>query len=295
MLEKLGNGTFGHVYKVVDTCTQSALAFKQVESGTADQGMHFWLLREMSLMKALSGHANILHLENVLFVQDHVFLVLELMDMSLGAYMARLRKMGAERMEAGQVQSLMRQLLCGLEHCHGKLILHRDIKPQNLLVNGDGSQLKISDFGSSRPLLSTLRDDGYSGVCIVSAMYRPPEIFLGDTKYGTAVDMWSAGCVLGEMMNGGMRPLMECSTEFEILMRMFQTFGTPTEETWPGVSALPSFSTDFPACGGEGGVERLLTMAPTDGKMGGLLQRLVVFHPKDRISAKQALLSYFAR
>ena len=104
MLEKLGNGTFGHVYKVVDTCTQSALAFKQVESGTAEQGMHFWLLREMSLMKALSGHANILHLENVLFVQDHVFLVLELMDMSLGAYMARLRKMGAERMEAGQVQ-----------------------------------------------------------------------------------------------------------------------------------------------------------------------------------------------
>lgn len=135
--------------------------------------------------------------------------------------------------EADTVRSFMMQLLRGLAFCHSHNVLHRDLKPQNLLINRN-SELKLADFGLARAFGIPVKC--YSAE-VVTLWYRPPDVLFGAKIYTTSIDMWSAGCIFGEMANGG-RPLFPGSDIDDQLKRIFRVLGEPNEDSWPGISQL---------------------------------------------------------
>jgi cyclin-dependent kinase len=133
------------------------------------------------------------------------------------------------------VKSFTYQLIKGIAHCHEKKILHRDLKPQNLLISKN-NVLKIADFGLARA--SGIPVKGFTHE-VVTLWYRPPDVLLGSQKYTSSIDIWSVGCIFAEMVN--MRPLFPGQKEGDELKRIFKVVGTPKNENWPGVEDLPQW------------------------------------------------------
>ena len=138
------------------------------------------------------------------------------------------------------LQSYMFQMIAGLNFCHARRILHRDLKPQNLLIDRSGA-LKLADFGLARAFGIPVRTYTHE---VVTLWYRAPEILLGQQQYSTPVDMWSIGTIFAEMVMKC--PLYPGDSEIDELFKIFRTLGTPNEELWPGVSKLPDYKPTFP-------------------------------------------------
>ena len=154
-----------------------------------------------------------------------------------GGYVVHVSSGHDHEMKWQQKSSLPRfQLLKGLSYCHSRNILHRDLKPQNLLINRTG-ELKLADFGLARAFGIPVRC--YSAE-VVTLWYRPPDVLFGAKLYTTSIDMWSAGCIFAELANAG-RPLFPGSDVDDQLKRIFKLLGTPSEENWPGMTQLPDF------------------------------------------------------
>lgn len=184
------------------------------------------------------------------------------------------------------VRSFQYQLLRGLEYCHKNNVLHRDLKPQNLLINKTG-ELKLADFGLARAFGIPVRC--YSAE-VVTLWYRPPDVLFGAKLYTTSIDMWSAGCIFAELANAG-RPLFPGSDVEDQLKRIFKLLGTPTEETWPGVTTLPDYK-PFPIYHPTTVFSSVVPKLNSKGR--DLLQKLLVCNPAARISAEESLNhSYF--
>ncbi|KAH7440953.1 hypothetical protein KP509_03G017600 [Ceratopteris richardii] len=240
------------------------------------------MAREILVLRQLD-HPNVIKLEGLVTsrLSCSLYLVFEYMEHDLAGLAACPGIVFTEP----QIKCYMRQLLCGLEHCHTRGVLHRDIKGSNLLIDNNGI-LKIADFGlatffhpdQNQPLTSR----------VVTLWYRPPELLLGASEYGVGVDLWSAGCILAELFAG--KPIMPARTEVEQLHKIFKLCGSPTEEYWKK-SKLPHATIFKP----QQPYERCIATTFKDFPPSSLelLDKLLAIEPSERGTATQALKSKF--
>ncbi|KAI5480502.1 cell division control protein Cdc2 [Pseudohyphozyma bogoriensis] len=311
-IEKVGEGTYGTVYKCVQLSTQTVVAMKKIRLEDDDEGVPSTALREVSVLMELGqstgrGSDCVVRLLDIIHSDAMLCLVFEFLDLDLKKYMdaasaagdlvsnhglavdmngnassASVKGKGRARrgLPPDLVAKLLSQLLLGLGHLHSRRILHRDLKPQNLLIDKSGN-LKIADFGLARAFGIPLRTYTHE---IVTLWYRPPEVLLGGRHYTTAVDVWSCGTIFAEMSSG--MPLIPGDSEIDQIFKTFRIFGTPTTEIWPGLSLMPDFKPTFP----KWRPQPLHDVIPEmDDKALHLLQGMLTYDPARRISAKAAL------
>ncbi|KAJ5288372.1 Cyclin-dependent kinase 1 [Penicillium antarcticum] len=275
---KLGEGAYGTVYKARKIGrTSQVVALKKIQLRCEDEGVPSTTLRELILLKEMHD-PNIVQLLDVVHIDDHrLYLVLEFVDMDLKRYMESMLTANPNRDDA-TIKKLMAHLVEGVRYCHGHRILHRDLKPQNLLVDRQGN-LKLADFGLARAFGGPLRTYTHE---VVTLWYRSPEILLGDLQYSTGVDMWSVGAIFAEMCTR--RPLFPGYSEIDEIFKIFRVLGTPDEEVWPGITSFPEYEVSFPKW------KRPST--PIVSSLGPhgleLLEALLEYDPAHRLSAKQA-------
>ncbi|KAI3702036.1 hypothetical protein L6452_27635 [Arctium lappa] len=281
-LDKIGQGTYSSVYRARDLETGNIVALKKVRFAKMDPESVRFMAREIIVLRRLD-HPNVMKLEGLLTsrVSGNLYLVFEYMDHDL----AGLAASPMIKFTEPQIKCYMQQLLCGLEHCHKHGILHRDIKGSNLLIDNNGN-LKIGDFGLATIFSSNQRQPLTSRV--VTLWYRPPELLLGSTDYGVAVDLWSAGCILAELFAG--KPIMPGRTEVEQLHKIFKLCGSPSEEYWRK-SKLPHATIFKPQQPYKRCVAETFKDFPPSAL--ALLDSLLAVEPDNRGSSSSALHSEF--
>ncbi|KAJ1955206.1 Cyclin-dependent kinase catalytic subunit [Linderina pennispora] len=276
-LDKVGEGTYGVVYKARDRTTNQIVAMKKIRLEGDDEGVPSTAIREISLLKELQ-HENIVRLLDIVYHGAKLYLVFEFLDLDLKKYMD---SVGPAGLSPTQVKSYMHQLVKGLSFCHAHRTLHRDLKPQNLLIDQSG-MLKIADFGLGRAFGVPLRVYTHE---VVTLWYRAPEILMGSRHYSIGMDMWSVGCIFAEMVQR--KPLFPGDSEIDEIFKIFRVLGTPTKEIWPEVTLLPDYKPSFPRWQ----PQDLQAKLPKLDAVGiDLLKRMLTYDPAYRISAKQALL-----
>jgi cyclin-dependent kinase len=204
-------------------------------------------------------------------------LVFEFLDQDLKKY---LDACGDKGIEPFTIKSFLYQLLKGLAYCHQHRVLHRDLKPQNLLINMEG-ELKLADFGLARAFGIPVRSYTHE---VVTLWYRAPDVLMGSRNYSTPVDIWSVGCIFAEMANG--HPLFPGQSETDQLVRIFKLLGTPTKKTWPGIVELPEYKSNLTNYQRQQGAK----ICPRLDKLGlDLLFKMMEYDPSKRISADEAM------
>eukprot|EP01018_Ginkgo_biloba_P027775 Gb_16802 [translate_table: standard] len=243
-LDKVGQGAYGKVYKAVEKATGQLVALKKTRID--HDGIPCTTLREISLLRNLSMSPYIIGLLNVEFAINKkgkrvLYMIFELMDYNLFQHMWDVcgNNSASQRqdMDPKDIQKLMYQLCKGIMECHCRGVIHRDLKPQNILVNKADCKLKIADFGLGKEFRIYSRP--YTAeVCTL--WYKPPELLLGETKYTLALDMWSVGCIFAQLARAG-QALFKGESEFTQILNIFKVLGTPTEDIWPGLTSFPNW------------------------------------------------------
>lgn len=279
-IEKVGEGTYGVVYKARDVTSNEIVALKKIRLEAEDEGVPSTAIREISLLKELNDE-NIVRLLDIVHADQKLYLVFEFLDVDLKRYIETSRPIKQEI-----VKKFCFQLNKGLLYCHAHRILHRDLKPQNLLIDKDDN-LKLADFGLARAFGIPLRTYTHE---VVTLWYRAPEVLLGSRHYSTSIDMWSVGCIFAEMAMQG-HPLFPGDSEIDQIFRIFRLLGTPNEDVWPGVSSLPDYKSTFPQWSRKDVGEAVPQL---DSYGLDLVKQMLTYDTAKRISAKRALLhTYF--
>ncbi|KAE9620936.1 putative protein-serine/threonine kinase CMGC-CDK-Pl family [Lupinus albus] len=200
-LEKVGEGTYGKVYRARDKATGKIVALKKTRLHEDDEGVPPTTLREVSILRMLSRDPHIVRLMDVKQGQNKegktvLYLVFEYMDTDLKKFIRSFRSTG-QNIPPATVKSLMFQLCKGVAFCHGHGILHGDLKPHNLLMDRTTMMLKIADLGLARAFTVPIKKYTHE---ILTLSYRAPEVLLGATHYSMAVDVWSVGCIFAELI-----------------------------------------------------------------------------------------------
>ena len=247
VISKLGEGTFGEVYKARSKRRRNLVALKKILMHNEKDGFPITALREIKLLKMLS-HPNVLILEEMAYERSKtegrkkatMYMVTLYMDHDLSGLLEN----PAVHITEAQIKCYMLQLLEGVRYLHEMQILHRDMKAANILINNKGI-LQIADFGLARPYDDAPPVAGCGGgegtrsytTLVVTRWYRPPELLLQLRRYTTAIDMWGVGCVFGEMFKG--RPILPGNSDLNQAQMIFDMVGAPTEENMPGWRSLP--------------------------------------------------------
>ncbi|KAL5988469.1 Cyclin-dependent kinase B2-1 [Asimina triloba] len=280
-LEKVGEGTYGKVYKARERATGKIVALKKTRLHEDDEGVPPTTLREVSLLRMLSVDPHVVRLLDLKQGQNKegntvLYLVFEFMDTDLKKYIRSLRDT-PEKIPVKNVKILMYQLCKGVAFCHGHGVLHRDLKPHNLLMDQKTMMLKIADLGLSRAFTVPIKKYTHE---ILTLWYRAPEILLGASRYSTPVDIWSVGSELVTT-----QPLFPGDSELQQLLHIFRLLGTPNEEVWPGISQLPDWH-EYP----QWQPQSLSSAVPNLDSDGlDLLSKMLKYDPSKRISAKKAM------
>ncbi|CAO2826824.1 unnamed protein product [Amaranthus hypochondriacus] len=283
-LEKIGQGTYSSVFRARDLETGKIVAMKKVRFDNFEPESVRFMAREILILRRLD-HPNIIKLEGIVTskLSCSIYLVFEYMEHDL----AGLVSCPDIKFTEAQVKCYMKQLISGIEHCHSRGIMHRDIKGSNLLVNNDGI-LKVADFGLANFCSTTHKHQLTSRV--VTLWYRPPELLLGATDYGPSVDLWSIGCVFAEILLG--KPILQGRTEVEQLHKIFKLCGSPPDEYFKK-SKLPHATLFKPQQRYESSL--LETCKDMPEAAVELIETLLSVEPYKRGSASSALCSeYFS-
>uniref|UniRef100_T1J5K7 cyclin-dependent kinase n=1 Tax=Strigamia maritima TaxID=126957 RepID=T1J5K7_STRMM len=276
-LEQLGEGSYATVYKGISNLNHKVVALKEIRL-QHEEGAPFTAIREASLLRELK-HANIVTLHDIIHTKDTLTFVFEYVHTDLSQYLDGHRG----GLHPNNVRLFLFQLLRGLAYCHERRILHRDLKPQNLLISELG-ELKLADFGLARA--KSVPSHTFSPE-VVTLWYRPPDVLLGSTEYSTSLDMWGVGCIFIEMFSG-LASFPGARDMYDQLTKIWKVFGTPTEDTWEGVSKLPNYKMEKFA---RYKPQRLASVFP---KLKDVVQaehlasQFLQLQPRQRISAKAA-------
>ncbi|XP_042501966.1 cyclin-dependent kinase G-2-like [Macadamia integrifolia] len=284
-LNKIDEGTYGVVYRAKDKKTGDIVALKKVKMEKEREGFPLTSLREINILLSFH-HSSIVDVKEVVVGSnlDSIFMVMQYMEHDLKGLMETMKQPFSQ----SEVKCLMLQLLEGVKYLHDNWVLHRDLKTSNILLNNQG-ELKICDFGLSRQYGSPLKP--YTHL-VVTLWYRAPELLLGAKQYSTAVDMWSLGCIMAELL--AKEPLFPGKTEVDQIDKIFKTLGTPNETSWPGFSKLRGVKVNFVKH--QSNILRkkfpatCFTGSPILSDAGyDLLIKLLAYDPEKRITAEDAL------
>lgn len=279
----LGEGQFAMVYKARNIETDDIVAVKKIKLGSKEEardGINRTALREIKLLQELS-HENVIGLLDVFGHKSNVSLVFEFVDTDLEIIIKDQKIV----LTPGNIKSYLIQTLKGLEYLHRSWIMHRDLKPNNLLVTSAGV-LKVGDFGLAKFYGSPSRINTHQ---VVTRWYRAPELLFGARHYATGIDIWAVGCILAELL---LRvPFLPGDSDLNQLDRIFSVLGTPTEELWPGVKLLPDYIQfkPYPAIP----LKEIFTACGDD--LIEVAEKMFSLYPMKRCTATEALkMPYFS-
>ncbi|XP_059572667.1 cyclin-dependent kinase 11B isoform X4 [Alligator mississippiensis] len=284
-LNRIEEGTYGVVYRAKDKKTDEIVALKRLKMEKEKEGFPITSLREINtILKA--QHPNIVTVREIVVGSnmDKIYIVMNYVEHDLKSLMETMK----QPFLPGEVKTLMIQLLRGVKHLHDNWILHRDLKTSNLLLSHSGI-LKVGDFGLAREYGSPLKP--YTPV-VVTLWYRAPELLLGAKEYSTAIDMWSVGCIFGELLT--QKPLFPGKSEIDQINKVFKELGTPSEKIWPGYNELPAVKkmtfTEYPFNNLRKRFGALLSDQGFD-----LMNKFLTYYPGKRITAEDGLKHEYFR
>lgn len=283
--KKLGEGTYANVYLGhLATDPSKLFAIKKMKKNPDyKEGIGPDAIRECKHLRELS-HPNVISLVSVFSSKDqNINLVLEFLP--LGDLEQLIKDTNNIRYGAADIKAWMGMVSRAIHFCHANFVLHRDIKPNNLLIAADG-EVKLADFGLARSYADPYRQMTCK---VITIWYRPPELFFGARHYSGAVDIWSIGLVFAELIIRTPYIATNSDSETEQVGLICQAVGTPTEENWPGVTQLPTYAVPQPVVPVQGR-EHYLAMFGTAGTEGvDLLMKMLVLDPRKRITAQEVL------
>lgn len=282
ILNRIEEGTYGVVYRARDKNNNEVVALKRLKMEQEMNGFPITALREISTLLECK-HPNVINLKEIVVgsTLDKIYLVMEFLEHDLKSLIEVMIR-NSQTFSDADVKYLMKQLLEAIKHLHNNWIIHRDLKPSNLLINSEGV-LKVADFGLAR-------EYGYPIQLytpnVVTLWYRAPEILLGEKEYSTSIDMWSCGCIFGELIL--MHPLFPGTSEIDQLKRIYRLIGSLHENE--GITLNQSSTMEkntFKNVQSE--VEKILLLNTLTQHGQDLLKQLLKCDPRERISSENAM------
>ncbi|KAK6909415.1 hypothetical protein I203_103433 [Kwoniella mangroviensis CBS 8507] len=288
LIRPLGQGAYGLVINVQDTYSGEPVAVKCITRVFDKIILARRALREITLLRHFGGHENLtglIDLDNVWEGYNEIYLYMEPMEADLHQIVR-----SGQALSNSHIQYFLYQLLRGMKYIHTANVIHRDLKPGNLLVNSD-CELKICDFGLARGFKPVTGEEDQNAECklteyVATRWYRAPEIMLSNKRYTTAIDVWSIGCILAELLGG--KPLFKGKDYVDQLNLILGVLGTPDDETLARVSSEKALAY-IRTLPHSSRVEFVDLFPEADPDALDLLSKLLAFDPSQRIDVTQAL------